>query len=230
MATAASFERWIGELHCRSLPAALVAQNGLTPAEVPWDRIAALFIGGCCDCPECGARFSGGVKCPECGARGVEWKDGPEAAELAREAKRRGKWVHWGRVNGRKRFEHVVSTGAADSFDGSSFSRWRKVHLNKGLGWTTEAAAMTEAAARVRTSGLAADQIDHTTSPLSAGSIRSQLRTWRRVTLGPVELGLALIIIGLVVALLVHYALGIILIVIGLVVWLVPLFAARRRV
>jgi hypothetical protein len=63
---------------------------------------------------------------------------GPHAAELARRAKADGKWVHWGRVNTRKRFDHIMSTGACDSFDGSQWARWRKTYLDTGLSWCAE--------------------------------------------------------------------------------------------
>lgn len=58
-------------------PAALVAQDGMVPEQIPWDEFDALFIGGT-----------------------TEWKLGREAATLAGEARRRGLWVHMGRVNG----------------------------------------------------------------------------------------------------------------------------------
>jgi hypothetical protein len=121
-ATAHRFEVWAHGLARRGLPAALVAQDGLEDLErwlaFSWHRIDALFIGGT-----------------------TEWKLGPAASALAREAKARGKWVHWGRVNTKRRFDYIVSTGAADSFDGSQFARWRKTHLDTGLAWTELVAA-----------------------------------------------------------------------------------------
>lgn len=121
-ATEALFDEWAPELERRGLPLGLVAQDGLTIDRVPWGRIAALFIGGTND-----------------------FKLGPDAMVLAREAKRRGVWVHWGRVNSRKRFDYIVSTGAADSFDGSKWSRWRKTYLDTGLTWTLERQAFDAA-------------------------------------------------------------------------------------
>lgn len=115
-ATAALFEKWAPELEKRGLPIALVAQDGLELDAIPFDRIAAVFIGG-----------------------STEWKIGPEAARIARAAKARGKWVHWGRVNSRRRFELIRATGAADSFDGSKWARFRKTYLDQGLAWTIEA-------------------------------------------------------------------------------------------
>jgi hypothetical protein len=116
-ATFELFGRWIGELEARGLPAALVAQDGLELEleRVEWDRIEAVFIGG-----------------------STEWKEGPAAAAIAREAAARGKWVHWGRVNTRRRFDLIVATGAASSFDGSKFARFRKTYLDGGLEWALE--------------------------------------------------------------------------------------------
>lgn len=122
--TAEEFEKWAPALERRGLPVALVLQDGIEePAlqrwlERTWCRLDALFIGG-----------------------STEFKLGSVARRIAQEAKRRGKWVHWGRVNTRGRVEYVAQTGAADSFDGSSFARWRKTLLDEGLGWAREAGA-----------------------------------------------------------------------------------------
>lgn len=118
--TARAFERWAPGLERRGLPVALVAQDGLEDLDEwlarTWHRLDALFIGGT-----------------------TEWKMGPAAAQLAREAKARGRWVHWGRVNTKRRYDYIVSTGAADSFDGSKFARFRRTYLDAGLAWTTQA-------------------------------------------------------------------------------------------
>ena len=45
----------------------------------------------------------------------------------------RGLWVHWGRVNTRRRLDLIVATGAADSFDGSKFARFRNTYLDGPL-------------------------------------------------------------------------------------------------
>lgn len=112
VATLEAFEVWAPELERRGLPVGLVAQDGLELERVPWDRIAAVFVGGSDD-----------------------YKLGAGAAELARQAVARGKWVHWGRVNTRRRFDHIVATRAATSFDGSKWARWRTTYLEVGLGW-----------------------------------------------------------------------------------------------
>lgn len=83
--------------------AAFVGQDGmenLEPYEIPWDEMAAFFIGG-----------------------STAWKLGEHAERFAREAKARGKWVHMGRVNSAKRIRHAIEIGC-DSIDGRSFSAW----------------------------------------------------------------------------------------------------------
>jgi hypothetical protein len=118
-ATFELFDRWIVELEARELPAALVAQDGLELEldRVQWDRIAAVFIGG-----------------------STEWKESADALAVAREARARGKFVHWGRVNTRRRFDLIVAGGVADSFDGSKWARFRKTYLDNGLAWMRETA------------------------------------------------------------------------------------------
>ena len=78
-------------------PVTLVTQDGLKPSAVPWHLIDAIFVGG--------SNYH---------------KRGIEAELLAIEAKRRGKYVHVGRVS-------AVSTAAkfwpwADSYDGTTFT------------------------------------------------------------------------------------------------------------
>lgn len=102
-ATLDLFHQWRPDLN--GFPVALVAQDGLTPERTPWDSIRALFIGGT-----------------------SEWKLGGEAHTLAVEAKRRGLWLHMGRVNTRQRVRWARSIGC-DSIDGTAFSRYRRTHL-----------------------------------------------------------------------------------------------------
>jgi hypothetical protein len=122
------FEEWLPRVQETGQPIGYVAQNGLSDTGVPWELIDALFIGG-----------------------DDTFKLGDEAADWARQAMLRGKWVHWGRVNTRKRIRHCTETGACDSMDGSSWARFRKARpksdpehgerlLDKGLRWVREAA------------------------------------------------------------------------------------------
>lgn len=85
---------------------ALVAQDGLEDLGVPWDDFDALFIGG-----------------------STEWKLGEAAHLLAGEAKRRGKWLHMGRVNSLRRLRLAQAMGC-DSADGT-YLRFR---YSKGTG------------------------------------------------------------------------------------------------
>lgn len=110
--TAYLFERWFRVLELSGLahlPLAFVAQNGLEDAgDVPWDLIEAVFIGG-----DDGFKLGDFVM-----------------LDLIPEAHRRGKHVHMGRVNGRKRLRHAVM-GDVDSVDGSSMSRFADTYLHR---------------------------------------------------------------------------------------------------
>lgn len=79
---------------------ALVAQDGLEDWDIPWQEIRTLFIGG-----------------------GDPWKDSKAVADIVRAAKTLGLWVHVGRVNTSKRFEHFLQLGA-DSCDGSGVAMY----------------------------------------------------------------------------------------------------------
>jgi hypothetical protein len=112
------FERWHRILAGYRLPLALVLQNGQEQLPVPWRRIAAVFVGG-----------------------DTAWKLGAEAAELVAEAKRRGKHVHMGRVNSRRRARYAASIGC-DSVDGTGASRYRDRRLPQYLDWAAEPAQL----------------------------------------------------------------------------------------
>lgn len=101
-ATAERFERWEPAIHAAGLPVALVAQDGLEALRVPWRHFEALFIGG-----------------------STEWKLSASAAAIAREAKRRGKWLHMGRCNSNRRLHYARSIGC-DSADGTGYARFSK--------------------------------------------------------------------------------------------------------
>ena len=110
---AATLERsspWLERIRSLGYSVAYVGQNGQGGVPVPWDDIDAFFIGG--DDP---------------------WKLGPEAASLAAEAKRRGKWVHMGRVNSGRRWRYAERIGC-DSVDGT-FLRWPTTNLPRLRTW-----------------------------------------------------------------------------------------------
>lgn len=79
------------------VPRALVIQDGIERTRIPWDDIAAIFIGG-----------------------SDKFKSSREAIATAMAAKMLGKWVHVGRVNTAARVRNWL--GLADSCDGSGIS------------------------------------------------------------------------------------------------------------
>lgn len=89
------FSEWQPRLKRLGYPVALVAQDGLEHLIIPWGDFDTLFIGG-----------------------STPWKEGSAAALLAREAQRRRKWVHMGRVNGFRRMRYARYLGC-DSVDGT---------------------------------------------------------------------------------------------------------------
>lgn len=91
------FERF--EQILQGLPIALVLQDGIGALEIPWDRIAAVFVGG-----------------------SDSFKISQEAFAACKTAKILDKWVHVGRVNTSARAEQWV--GIADSIDGSGLSQY----------------------------------------------------------------------------------------------------------
>ena len=98
--TSRLFSRWEPLLHADGWPVALVAQDGLRAADIPWSSLEAVFIGGT-----------------------TGYKLGRDAAVIAETARASGKWVHMGRVNTVRRMRRAHAIGCG-SVDGSSFSRW----------------------------------------------------------------------------------------------------------
>lgn len=66
---------WLPRIRSLGVPAAFVGQDGCEQGLVPWQHFDVLFLGG-----------------------STEWKLGPAAEALSREAVARGKRVHMGRV------------------------------------------------------------------------------------------------------------------------------------
>lgn len=75
--------------------------------------------------PEADAYFIGGTDA---------WKLSRHSAMCAAWAKGRGKWLHMGRVNSRRRMVAAIDMGC-DSVDGGSASRWPDTHMPKLLAW-----------------------------------------------------------------------------------------------
>lgn len=105
------FDEWWREVFDTGQPIAYVGQDGAERLEIPWGRFQAWFIGGT-----------------------TRWKLSAASADLAQEAKRRGKWVHMGRVNSRRRMESAASFGC-DSIDGSSASMFGDRYVHKYCAW-----------------------------------------------------------------------------------------------
>lgn len=86
---------WMRRIRRMGCPAALCAQEGMAPETIPWDDFDCLFIGGRDD-----------------------FKEGPLVRDTCREARRRGKWTHMGRVNSLRRLRIALEFGV-DSVDGT---------------------------------------------------------------------------------------------------------------
>lgn len=102
---------WLPRIRGLGLPAAFVAQDGSEDGLIPWGEFDVLFLGG-----------------------SDAWKLGAGARLVTREAKRRGMWVHMGRVNSRQRLRYADLIGC-DSVDGTLL-RWG--HLDTILEWIDE--------------------------------------------------------------------------------------------
>lgn len=113
-ATLARWPFWSRLLRGIGHAPAFVAQDGLTPERVPWDEVGALFVGGT-----------------------DAYKESPGATALCAYAKARGLWVHWGRVNGKRRYEFAMRAGA-DSIDGTGFSMFPDTKIPKAEAWREE--------------------------------------------------------------------------------------------
>jgi hypothetical protein len=97
---------------------AFVAQDGLTHERVPWEPLVdeggVLFIGG-----------------------STTYKESEGVRTLCGYAKAKGVWVHWGRVNGKRRYELALKAGA-DSIDGTGFSMFPDTNIPKAAEWKAE--------------------------------------------------------------------------------------------
>lgn len=105
------------ELRARGFRAALVAQDGLTAPNTPWEACDALFLGGT-----------------------TQWKEGAEAHVLAKEATAHGKWLHMGRVNSLRRMQLARDWGC-NSVDGTYLAFGRNTNrrnVERWLKWTNE--------------------------------------------------------------------------------------------
>ena len=107
VATLDRFREWSEEIRSTGQPIAFVGQDGAEDCELPWSEFDAWFVGG-----------------------SDAWKLCRASWELMAEAKRRGKWVHVGRVNSFRRLMWCHDHGA-DSADGSSMSKFSDHYINR---------------------------------------------------------------------------------------------------
>jgi hypothetical protein len=107
---------WLPKIRNLGYLAAFVAQDGATPGNVPWDDFDVLFIGG---------------------AEDDMFKLGPAGRAVITEAKKRGMWVHMGRVNSRKRYRYADAVGC-DSVDGTYLTFGPDVNIPKLLRWVNQ--------------------------------------------------------------------------------------------
>lgn len=107
-ATAELWRRWLPVVRDRGLPPAWVAQDGAGPLDIPAEA-EAVFIGGT-----------------------TEFKLGHDAREIVAAARRRGLWIHVGRVNTMRRLRYCQSIGV-DSVDGSKWPRFKDHYLAGAL-------------------------------------------------------------------------------------------------
>lgn len=98
------FERWKDRLKGWKL--ALACQDGQEHLPIPWDDIAAIFIGG-----------------------SSSFKDSQSAVQIIKAGKLLGKHVHVGRVNSVLRWNHFEKLGV-DTIDGTGLSRYSHMRGN----------------------------------------------------------------------------------------------------
>lgn len=113
-ATLARSVPFLPAIRALGYPAALVAQDGLEHLDVPWDAFDVLFIGGT-----------------------THWKLSRAVRDLVIDAKAKGKHVHMGRVNSRRRYQYALAIGC-DSVDGTYLVFGPDVNLPKLLAWVAE--------------------------------------------------------------------------------------------
>lgn len=105
---------WLAKIRALGIPAAFAAQDGCDLLGLPWDEFDVLFIAG-----------------------STEWKTGPVAERLSREAKERGKGVHMGRVNSYQRLRTAEWFGC-DSADGTYLAFGPEKNLARLAGWLND--------------------------------------------------------------------------------------------
>lgn len=114
------FDVWEPMLRELGLSVAFVGQDGLIEDMVPWDRMDAFFVGG-----------------------STAWKLSDDAMRFTLAAHDRGKLVHVGRVNSRRRILYLGRArrdgrGWCDTLDGGSAAQWGETNIPKLVRWIDE--------------------------------------------------------------------------------------------
>lgn len=112
--TLAESRPWLAKIRALGIPAAFAAQDGSENGLIPWGEFDVLFLAG-----------------------STEWKIGPAAERLAREAKARGLQIHMGRVNSRLRLG-IAEWFGCDTADGTYLAFGPEKNLPKLTGWLAE--------------------------------------------------------------------------------------------
>ncbi|MFG2677010.1 hypothetical protein [Streptomyces sp. NPDC048445] len=105
---------WLPRIRQLGAPAAFAAQDGCEHGLIPWDDLDVLFLAG-----------------------STEWKTGRAARQLAAEAINRGKTVHMGRVNSRRRLRLAHEFGCLTA-DGTYIAFGPDTNLPATLAWSAE--------------------------------------------------------------------------------------------
>lgn len=113
IATINLYPFWRDTIRLYGFPAAFVGQDGLENFGLP-DDFDAFFIGG-----------------------STRWKLSRQARELAQEVKRRGKWLHMGRVNSKPRVHYARSIGC-DSVDGTHIIYKPSARVQQIIEWMNQ--------------------------------------------------------------------------------------------
>jgi hypothetical protein len=145
---------FLAEIRALGFPAAFVAQNGLDRVlsnmfgqddrTTWWGSFDVLFLGGVKECRHCRYTRSpllrdtpeqpSNSRCPWCFRALTEWKLGPAARALTREARWHGLRVHMGRVNSLRRCQIADAMGCATT-DGTHLTREPDFALTEVIGW-----------------------------------------------------------------------------------------------
>lgn len=112
-ATLAQFKDYAPRIRRLGYPVAYVAQDGAERLPFP-RRFDALFVGG-----------------------STEWKLSEAATTCIKRAQKKGKWVHVGRVNTRKRIRHFMLL-KVDSVDGTHIVFKPDERVRQLIRWTAE--------------------------------------------------------------------------------------------